>query len=418
MREEAKKPEGGFVLVQAWALVAAWQAVRAAILKPVDLRVWLATFEAVARRCGARKGSRPEFHIEELAVLTRSAVRTVTESVARLRACGLVDFRRDGVTHGGTLGDLTMGDRGEVLNALALVANHNRRVPIPRRLLLFLARTEMPVLVATAFGHLLRCLYLRGELCSSGGLCKAAWVAEVFGVSERSVKRARAELLQQGALLRSPTPQWVLNRWGPGLRWNLAWKPAANAAASPPHAESHVGVSPPRRTGNSLKGSENQQLVGGGRSGACARPAKGLGHVQPEDLRTVGRLRALFARATRAGLVRASEADALNFAAAAAHAVRVGSRNPEGLFAAVVRRGLWAYLSLEDETRGRRVAQRLLPEERTRADTRALSRACVPERTAELSPEYREQVRRMVLESLTESEMFHEEYINRTAVGA
>ena len=86
MREEAKKPEGGFVLVQAWALVAAWQAVRAAILRPVDLRVWLATFEAVARRCGARKGSRPEFHIEELAVLTRSAVRTVTESVKALLA--------------------------------------------------------------------------------------------------------------------------------------------------------------------------------------------------------------------------------------------------------------------------------------------------------------------------------------------
>lgn len=103
MKDEARKPDGGFVLVHGWALVAAWQAVRAALLRPVDLRVWLATFEAVARRCGAHPGCRPEYRLAELATLTGSAPRTVAESVARLRASGLVDFRRNEVIHGGTL---------------------------------------------------------------------------------------------------------------------------------------------------------------------------------------------------------------------------------------------------------------------------------------------------------------------------
>lgn len=54
--ELAAKPAGGFVLVPAWAFIAAWWACRTGDLCPLDLRVWLASFEAVARRCGGSQG--------------------------------------------------------------------------------------------------------------------------------------------------------------------------------------------------------------------------------------------------------------------------------------------------------------------------------------------------------------------------
>lgn len=402
MKDEAKKPDGGFVLVHGWALVVAWQAVRATILRPVDLRVWLATFEAVARRCAAREGCEPEYRVQELATLTGCAYRTVMESLARLRASGLVDVRREGVTHCGTLTDLAFCDTRDVNDALTLVANHERRVPIPRRLLAYLVRGKKPVLLATAFGHLLRCMYLRGELCSSGGLCKAGWVAEVFGVNERSVKRARAELIEVGLLIRSSTPQGVLNRWGQGLRWNLVWKAAKAAVVSPPPRKNHVGVSPPRRTGNSLSGSGNQQPRRVVRHGAFAESTRGLGHVGADDLRSVERLRVLFARATKAGLVRPSQADALKFAGAAAHARRVATKNPAGLFAKVVRSGLWSHITLRDEARGCRIANQLLPDRTAEAPSSVLPFRAKHE-SVDTGPECREQVRSMVLASLAEA---------------
>lgn len=427
MKEQIEKPDGGFVLVPAWAMVAAWQGGRMGDLKPVDLRAWLASFEVVARRCKARKGLCAAYRVEEFMAITGCARRTVLESLARLRACGLVDVRRSGVVHGGTLAELTFGDSAVVRDAMDLVVNQRRRVPVPRRVVRMLAVCDSPSLIATAFGHLLRCLYLRGRMCSSGGLCKSSWVAEVFGISDRSVKRGRAELLRLGLLLRSPTRQGVLNRWGQGLRWNLHWQAAGAdsvtrvARVSPPRAVKHARVSPPRRTGISLSGSENQQPGGGRRHGACGRSSRGvgglgrLGHVQAEELANIDSLRGLFVRAVRGGMVRACEADALKFAGAAVHARRVGTRNVAGLFATVVRRGLWSHVSHEDEDRARRVAATLLPR-RTRplVGNERAGRRSVP--AATVTAEERERIRKLIAESLGCGGMYHVEHAGQTPV--
>lgn len=71
------------------------------------------------------------------------------------------------------------------------------------------------------------------------------------------------------------------------------------------------------------------------------------------DLKDPSRLLMLHAQAIRAGLVGSSEADRLKFFAAAEHAVSYGQKNPPGLFATVVRRGMWHHLTLPDEDRGR-----------------------------------------------------------------
>ncbi len=71
----------------------------------------------------------------------------------------------------------------------------------------------------------------------------------------------------------------------------------------------------------------------------------------PDDLRSAKRLDALFGQAVSNGLVGESSAERLRFFAAAEHAQRVGRQNPCGLFIAVVRQGLWSYISQADEDR-------------------------------------------------------------------
>lgn len=53
--------------------------------------------------------------------------------------------------------------------------------------------------------------------------------------------------------------------------------------------------------------------------------------------------------AQRLGYVGRSESEQLYFFAAAAHAVTVGRHNPSSLFANIIRRSLWRYLSFGDE---------------------------------------------------------------------
>ncbi len=385
------------MLIPAWAMLAAWWGSRTGDLRPVDLRVYLAGFESVARRCRAQKGRPVRHTAAELRRITDLASeRAVRASLRRLAATGLMTWSAAGPHYAEQLDHVTLSRPGPMLDALDLVAMHDRRVPMPRRLLVELCRSNSPGLVATAMGHLLRSMFNGRRACRAGGLCKASWIAEVFGLSIRSVRRSTAMLVRSGALTRERVAQRVMNRHGGVSTWNLHWNPdtqgrlvrhphrvrvpaiVPDLRVSLPPVGDDTGVSPPRRTDNSLSGSEHQQRrsvstpassahaptrdgVRSSRGRGAMIPAivsgrthlRGLGHVRPGDLRSRDGLRRLFVRATACGLVRASEAGALNFAAAAAHALRVGTSNPCGLFATLLRRGLWRYLSAEDEDQAR-----------------------------------------------------------------
>ena len=82
--------------------------------------------------------------------------------------------------------------------------------------------------------------------------------------------------------------------------------------------------------------------------------------MKPEDLRDPARLLDLHAQAVAAGYISSSEADRLNFFAAANHARVIGSRNPPGLFVRIVRSGLWNFLTQDDEDVARVQLRRVL----------------------------------------------------------
>lgn len=249
-------------------------------------------------------------------------------------------------------------EQAQATDFVELVKNHNRRIPVPRRMVRLLSREGTRLLIATVFGHLLRCLYYRQGQCRPSGMCKATWIAEVFGVDVRNVKSARKELVQRGILTMEHRPQWFWNRYGPVARVNLAWGTGMIADRRlPPPSGAICRESPPPTRKHELLRIRNQK-PSGTVAGACnaertvAPPD--LRHVVPSDLSHPGRLMILHEQACGAGFVNGSEGDRLKFFAAAEHAQNVATRNPAGLFAATVRSQRWSYLTLADEDSARR----------------------------------------------------------------
>jgi len=78
-----------------------------------------------------------------------------------------------------------------------------------------------------------------------------------------------------------------------------------------------------------------------------------LADVKREDLRSIMRLFGLHREAVGRGLAKSGDAGELEFFAAAVHAVRIAKANPCGLFATIVRKGLWSFVSQSDEDHAR-----------------------------------------------------------------
>jgi hypothetical protein len=84
-----------------------------------------------------------------------------------------------------------------------------------------------------------------------------------------------------------------------------------------------------------------------------AIPAPKLADVRIDDLKSTSRLLDLHRQAVARGLVTASEADRLRFIGAAEHALAIAT-NPAALFAWLVLRGCWRYITGADEDSARR----------------------------------------------------------------
>jgi hypothetical protein len=69
----------------------------------------------------------------------------------------------------------------------------------------------------------------------------------------------------------------------------------------------------------------------------------------PEDLQETARLLTLFEQAQAHGLIGKSDSERLTFLGLAEHAKVIGSSNPCGLFAALVRRQCWHFVTDNDE---------------------------------------------------------------------
>ncbi len=414
--EERPKPEGGFRFITAWLLFAAWWAYRRGHLGLFELRVWFAAHELVSRRCTLEPGKRAKYQVREVERLVGAAgEERIRAAIRRLRELGLMGWEEGRIVFPGALETLKAPTWEGFIESLSAIKNQRRRVPVPRRLVRLIAAGLGRARTATLIGHLLRCLYYRSGECLPQGLVKASWVARTFEVSLRAVKDARKVLTEKGVLVVHDTPQWLLNRWGQRVSVNLAWGEVlvevdANATAetgaeegrgaealpaesAPPPAENAPRFAPPESNRNLPTEIKNQKPIPGGgpTSGGPAGFFKNqkkeeelraptLKNVVPQDFRSTDRLLGLFADAERSGVVGGSDADRLRFVALAEHALAVGTEPPR-LFSSLVRRGLWKFITGDDEDRANARLKRHFegpaddsPTVRRRAKAPALSR--------------------------------------------
>jgi len=274
-------------------------------------------------------------------------------AIARLKKNGLLEWGESSITIAKPIDE---GCDEELHYSTALVANHGRLVPVPRRIIRLIAGGAKRVEIATVLGHLLRCLYYRRGVCLPEGTCKASWIADVFGVHARNVKAARKKLVAAGWLVPIVTRQTVLNRFGQRVRVNLEWSGneiSVSSKRSPQSGFSATGSPPPYRDKKLSTRIYMNQKPGNGPAGVPKQTVRDkrptLRHVVLNDLYDSRRLSELHRQAVAASMISRSECDRLRFFSAAEHAKAVGSRNPCGLFATVVRDGLWRFITYADE---------------------------------------------------------------------
>lgn len=355
-------PAGGYCIVSGIALLAAWWAYHEQLIRYRDLRCWFALLELIAQRRASKRHPRSAINVTALSRLAATAdVRAVRASLRRLEVAALII--RTGSSY-----EIPVPPSADEESRLSLAISQAphiaRPIPLPRRMVRFLARTSKPVLAATILGHALRCLFLKNGRCTAHGLCKATWIATVFNVHARNVKAARKELVRLGWLTVEPAGQRFMNRWGVPARINLAWRPdhepiadnmepAVAVESPPPPVVCHVGLPPPKENQNRYTRSKNQESRARRVTGFLKKKGREgeptLTNVYPHDLASFDRLEALFTQAVKRRMALPTEADRLRFFAAAERARALGTTNPCGFFVAIISRGLWHVISQRDE---------------------------------------------------------------------
>lgn len=347
------------MIVSAGVLLAAWWAYRAKIITLLDLRVWLACLEAISRRCELEEHRAPRFRVAEIRSLVGNQNdHSVRRAARRLLRIGLLTKSGATLSIPRSTDSLGFLDGSDLATRVMALRSAKRLVPIPRRIARYMASQGRASVIATALGHMLRCLFYRNGKCESGGTCKASWIADVFEVDVRTVKSARKELIDRGWLLARSATQCQLNRSGLPVVINLEWSFESGRPvreSPPPCAQKRTGSPPPIENKKLSSRVKNHKPAKRGPAGVSmrsgGRPSPDLMRVTVEDLHEPNRVEALYRLAVHQKLVACTPCDRLRFFGAAERAKRVADQNPSGLFMALVRRRQWAFITQRDEDR-------------------------------------------------------------------
>jgi len=353
-------------------------------------RIYLGCFSLIAIREAATRLKRknpkapafvPRYRVSELRRLTEASEKEIRRELNRLKRIGLVSFSETEIK----INKRQLQDSEVLLANLSGARSPNRPIPVPRSALRLLASSTKPALTKTMLAYILRGLTIdrkTGEVRGKGTL-KLSWVTEALGLSERAANYSRAELIKIGWISKdSGSFQRKLNRDGAYFSINLAWvnpksaayqsnlpaKPNDSSAMpesefAPPEAKTCTEFAPPYKDKKTPYGSKDQKTLSTAQNPTGVFKNEGQGKppnirdVQPEDLKSFGRVEKLFFQAVRTGLLDGTEVSAINFIGAAARALNVPGDAPR-VFMGIVRKRLWHHISQADEDRALRALRR------------------------------------------------------------
>ena len=369
------------------------------------MRVYLACLVITASREAAKrleeknrpswknkKNVTPMFLFEELTSLTGLTKSQVKKELKSLERAGLLLFSESSIQF--TKSQLPTAT--ETTEALAGKRSIKRPIPLPRRVLRFLVKEGREGSIKTTLAYIVRGLAIsrKGEIKYKGTV-KACWISEVTGLSLRSVRTARKELIGLEFITDDEgSKQWKLNRDGAYFTINLDWTeprcetiPVLEKSNSArPTLENCTHFAPPYKDKKTLNRSKNQKTHTSGEesalralSGFCEMNLKKetfterrtihkqlstkkirkpiLRDIKPDDLKRLSKLKMLYAQATKAKWLEPSEANFQNFVSAAVRATRTEGDSVR-IFVSIVKKGLWKNITQAQEDRAREVIQK------------------------------------------------------------
>jgi len=320
-----------------------------------DMRTYFAVTAMQASRDAAKRtGSKmtPQFLIEEIQELVGGMdEKGSKKSVRALEKAGLLEFSPSNVTFPN---ESIEGSQELLEEASGKGRSPKRLVPIPRRILRYLARCTMPSVAKSIIAYLIRGLSRRrdGTLNNKGSV-KSSWIALITGISLRAAKAARRLLITLGWLTEdTSSSQQKLNRTGAYFEINTDWKEVCDQVEfAPPIAENGTEFAPLNKDRETLSDLKNQKTSAGASTSPYREPT--LNDMQPGDLKRMFSVLVLYRQAVTAGWLNDSEANQLFFIATAIRVHRTNCNDPVRVFVAIIRRNLRSYITQAQEDSAR-----------------------------------------------------------------
>lgn len=358
--EHKTKPHGGYRTIPMEQLCLAWCAYGERRLSWLAFRAYLAVHEVAARREAAQRSAKRKLaklnwpsvinQVHELVSCARTS--QVQSALEALRALGLV-VQTDDVFPEAV-------DLDAVPAAAEMFEMSGRRgsVPVPRQALRYLAAEGTSGTAAYMLAVIVRCCHVRGRgAYRVRGRCSTRFAAELFGIHQRTVKRAAVVVRGLGWIAKQSDRDRWSQRHGPAMVINRDWK-WSSMKTPPRNTTRDTKMSPLNKKQELLSDLMNQEgsvVPAAGSSAEQKKPGRSLHLIEVGELTDIERLLSRFTRAVEDGLVSNTPASRLRFVAAAQRALRVATRNACGLFVTVVRENRWSYISLADEDRAYRM---------------------------------------------------------------
>ena len=270
---------GSFTKISVHQLVMAWWCFQAKHITKRQLRLYFAAHEMSTRRRFSRD-QEPLYRLDEVKALvggrgSKSADAELRADIIRLRKIGLVAIGKHKIAFATSIEQLKVDEIQSFWTMLGEVRNNRRSVPVPRRMIRALAAGYSRGVTAVVICTLIRSLYWHKaeQGYRIDGRVKREWIAQVFGVSLRTVTDARRQLIDIGWIKPIDDPQWLLNRYGAHDLINIEWfSPPPTSPPTHTQTPSSLNLDTPAlqhqdaQPGESSRGGDSDdRRVGGGK---------------------------------------------------------------------------------------------------------------------------------------------------------